>query len=205
MKWLKRFRGALGTGLTWALAWAVGGLLIGLTSVLLPGFAWDRFFAVFDAPLPALGVPGFIAGLIFSIVLGVAGRHRRFDDLSVPQFAAWGALGGLLLTLFPFALVALGLASREGSTIGTWQIISLVGPPFIFLSAASAAGSLMLARRAKDRQALDSPCAGVESGQSGGLPRKLPELREVSVTDQLRGSSGGRTRPHAVTRSRTDP
>ena len=138
-KWLKRIRGAVGMGLTWAAGWAVAGLLIGLASVLLPGLPWDSFFEVFDAPLPALAIPGFVGGALFSIVLAIAGRRHRFNELSVPRFAAWGAIGGLLLILFPFALVAVGLASREGSDVGTWQILSTIGPPFILLSAISAA------------------------------------------------------------------
>lgn len=155
-KWLRRIRGAVGMGLTWAAVWAVAGVLIGVTSLLLPGLPWDSFFKVFDAPLPALAVPGFFAGAFFSIVLGIAGRRRKFDELSVPRFAAWGALGGLLLILFPFALVAVGLASREGSDIGALQIIAAIGGPFVLLSAVSAAVSLILARRAQDRQLLEA-------------------------------------------------
>lgn len=151
--WMKRVRGAVGMGLTWAAAWAVAGLLIGVSSILLPWLPWESFFEVFDAPLPALAVPGFVGGAIFSIVLGIAGRRRRFNELSLPRFAAWGAVGGLLLILFPFALVAVGLASREGSALGAWQIISVIGGPFILLSALSAAGSLMMARRAENRLA----------------------------------------------------
>ena len=114
-------------GLTWAIGWAFAGLLIGAGSVLLPGLPWNAFFEVFDAPLPALAIPGFIAGMFFSTVLGVAGRRRSFDELSLTRFAAWGAAGGLLLTLFPFALVAVGLASREGSHVGTGQILAVTG------------------------------------------------------------------------------
>jgi hypothetical protein len=143
-------------GLTWAAEWVLAGLLIGVTSKLLPGLPWDWFFEVFDAPLPALAIPGFFGGLFFSIVLGIAGRRRRFSELSLPVFAAWGALGGLLLTLFPFALVAVGLASREGSAIGAWQIIATISGPFILLSALSAGGSLMLARKAQNRESRDA-------------------------------------------------
>ena len=150
-KWLRRVRGAVGMGLVWAAGWAVAGLLIGVSSVLLPGLPWDSFFKVFDAPLPAMAIPGFFAGVFFSIVLGIAGRRRKFSELSVPRFAALGAAGGVLLILFPFALVALGLASGEGSDVGAWQIIGAIGGPFILLSALSAAGSLMLARRAENR------------------------------------------------------
>ncbi len=90
-RWLRRIRGAVGMGLTWAVGWALFGVLIGIASLLLPGLPWDLFFEVFDAPLPALAVRGFVGGAFFSTVLGIAGRRRRFDELSLPRFAAWGA------------------------------------------------------------------------------------------------------------------
>jgi hypothetical protein len=64
--------------------------------------------------LPALAVPGFVGGACFSVVLGIAGRRRRFEDLSLSRFAAWGALGGLLLSLVPAAMVAVGLPQGKG-------------------------------------------------------------------------------------------
>src|SRR5688500_12841745 len=155
-KWIRRIRGAVGMGLMWAAGWAVAGLLIGVSSILLPGLPWDSFFRVFDAPLPALAIPGFFAGVFFSAVLGIAGRRHKFSELSVPRFAAWGAVGGLMLILFPFALVAVGLASREGSDLGTWQIIAAISGPFILLSAISASGSLMLARMAENKKSLEA-------------------------------------------------
>ena len=175
MKWLRRIRGAVGMGLTWAAAWAVFGILIGVASILLPGLPWDSFFEVFDAPLPALAVPGFVGGVLFSIVLGVAGRRRKFDELSVRRFAAWGAVGGVMLTLFPFALVAVGLASTEGSNLSGWRIVATISGPFVFLSALSASGSLMLARRAKGRQSLE---AGEHVDQRE-LPSRQPEGVEI--------------------------
>ena len=39
--WLRRIRGAVGMGLTWAAGWALAGVLIGVTSILLPGLPWD--------------------------------------------------------------------------------------------------------------------------------------------------------------------
>lgn len=154
-KWLRRVRGAVGMGIAWAAGWAIAGLLIGVSSVLLPGLPWDRFFEVFDAPLPALAVPGFFGGVFFSTVLGIAGRRRRFGELSLPRFIAWGAAGGVLLTLFPVALVAVGLASTAGSDTSLWQGLAVVGGPFILLSAASAAGTLLLARKAERKDSID--------------------------------------------------
>ncbi len=148
MQWLKRVRGAIGMGLTWAVGWALAGLSIGVASILLPELPWNLFFDVFDAPLPAFAVPGFFAGVIFSAVLAVTGRHRTFHQLTLPRFAMWGAIGGVLLTAFPFVLVSVGLASREGSRLGTWQVLSVITGPFVLLSAVSAAASLLLARKA---------------------------------------------------------
>lgn len=152
--WLRRIRGAVGMGLAWAAGWAVFGILIGVTSVLLPGLPWDAFFEVFDAPLPALAIPGFLGGALFSVVLGIAGRRRRFDELSLPRFAAWGAVGGLLVGLVPAAMVAVGLATLSRPEAGLWRLTATIAAPLMLLSAASAAGSLMLARKAEERAAL---------------------------------------------------
>ena len=186
MKGLRRLRGAIGMGLTWAVGWAIGGLLIGVASILLPGLPWDGFFEVFDAPLPALAVPGFFAGLFFSAVLGIAGRRRRFQELSLPRFAAWGAAGGLLLTLFPFALVAVGLASREGSTVGTGQIVAVITPLFVLLSAASATVTLILARNAERRE---SRAAGDVAGDAGVLEgRAHGDAATIAATPPTSGA-----------------
>lgn len=154
-RWLRRIRGAVGMGLTWAAGWAVAGLLIGVASTLLPFLPWHYFFDVFDAPLPALAVPGFFGGMFFSLVLGIAGRGRRFRDLSLPRFAAWGAAGGLLLGLFPFALVAVGLASLHART-SAWPLLAAVVVPLTLLGAASASLTLLLARKAEAPDSLEA-------------------------------------------------
>jgi hypothetical protein len=144
-------------GLIWAAGWALVGVLIGVTSKVLPGLPfWDAFFDLFDAPLPALAIPGFVGGVLFSMVLGIAGRRRRFEELSLPRFAAWGALGGLLLSLVPAALVAVGLASLGRPDLGLWQITAAISAPLILLSAVSASVSLLLARKAESRDLLEA-------------------------------------------------
>lgn len=154
-RWTRRLRGALGMGLTWALGWALAGILIGIASTLLPGALWDAVFRVFDAPLPALAIPGFVGGALFSLVLGVAARHRRFDELSLARVTAWGALGGLLLSLVPAALVLLGLASVNAAAHNLLGLTLIIACPLILLSALSAAGSLLLARRATGGQRME--------------------------------------------------
>src|SRR4051812_24235632 len=84
----RRIRGVLGMGLTWAVAWgAVGGIP-----------RWVFGFNT-DAPLGLVfGVLGFLAGVTFSGLLLLTHRRRRFDEMSIPGFAGWGALGGLVLS-----------------------------------------------------------------------------------------------------------
>lgn len=162
-RWLLRLRGAIGMGLTWAFAWAMVGLLIGVAMEFF-GLPMGWFVQVFDAPLPALAVPGFVSGAAFSTVLGIAGRRRRFDQLSLPRFTLWGALGGLLVGLLPL-LVA-------GPGIPPVSIVVVLGTLTV-LSAASAAGSLALARMAEDRELLD---AGADTAEVGLTEREAREL-----------------------------
>lgn len=171
-RWLRRIRGAVGMGLTWAVGWALFGVLIGVTSVLLPGLPWDLFFEVFDAPLPALAIPGFVGGALFSTVLGIAGRRRRFDELSLPRFGAWGAVGGLLLSLVPAAMTAVGLATAAPG-VDLWLITAAISGPMALLSAGSATGSLALARMAEDRELLEASEDVAEVGLSEGEAQQL--------------------------------
>ena len=185
--WLRRVRGAIGMGLTWAVGWAVGGVMIGVSSLLLPGLPWDSFFEVFDAPLPALAMPGFVAGALFSIVLGIAGRRRRFDELSLPRFAAWGALGGLLLSLVPAAMVGVGLLTGDGEGgVRLLQITAVISGPFVLLSAVSASVSLLLARRARGRVLLDG-----DSVAEGGLVQGNVQARVGSGDRPLHAEPSG--------------
>jgi hypothetical protein len=146
MSWLRRIRGAIGMGVTWAIAWGLFGLLIGLTSLVTPFLPWDTFFKYFDAPLPALAMPGFFGGMIFSVVLGTVARNRRFNELSMKKFTAWGALGGALLSLVPVTLVTTGLAT-PAPWLDIWLATAVIAPPLILLGAGSAAGSLAIARK----------------------------------------------------------
>lgn len=164
---LRRIRGALGMSVIWAIGWALAGVLIGVTSLVLPGLPWDAFFRVFDAPLPALAIPGFIGGALFSVVLGIAGRRRRFNELSLPRFALWGAVAGLLLSLVPAALVAVGLATVGRPDIDLWQITAAISGPLTVLSAVSASGSLALARRAQRQELHEGGEEATQVGSAG--------------------------------------
>lgn len=140
--WLRRLRGAIGMGLVWAAVWFGAGIAL----LLVVGFG------AADVPFPlGFGFLGFLAGVTFSGVLGVVERRRRFEEMSIPRFAAWGAVGGLLLSAIFVPLAALGAGG-----------FLVLAPIFAAASAGCAAGSLALARRAQDPNQL---------GRGAELPR----------------------------------
>lgn len=155
-KWQRRMRGAVGMGLTWGLAWFAGGVALALA---FPGAA--------DVPFPILwGGFGFVGGVIFSTVLGMREGRRRFDQLSLPRFAWWGAVGGVLLCgLFVAAAALFG-------EVTPLRHLGLLAPVFAVAGGGSAAGSLALARMTNDPEALGT---GADRAELGRTPHEREE------------------------------
>lgn len=140
-KWLGRIRAMVVMGVTWALAWFGVGLILFLA---VP-------FGNTDDPVPLLlGVLGFLAGTIFSAVLGIVEHRRRLIRMSLARFAGWGALGGLLLSGI--------LAFLVGEFLVLGSVFALAG-------AGCAAGTLALARRGQERELLDANTAKYRSSR----------------------------------------
>ena len=153
-RWLQRLRGAVGTALVWAAGWSGAGVvfaLLGLFGSLAPAE-----YAVFAG---VFAMMGFISGAAFSAVLSITEGRRRFDEMSLPRFAAWGAVGGVLLQL-----VMIGLGQGAGIPMIVFSA---------FAGAGFASGSLALARRADDKELLDSGAGVAEIGLTDQEKRKL--------------------------------
>jgi len=160
--WLRRVRGAIGMGLTWAGAWFGAGMIMLLGFVLVTGSTGA------DVPYPlGFGAFGFVAGVTFSGILGLVGGRRRFDQMSIPHFAGWGAVGGFLLSAIFVVAVAL-----TGDVTFLSNLVVL-GPVFALAGAGSAAGSLAIARRAEDRDELGALEGVGEIGLSEDERREL--------------------------------
>ena len=138
---LRRLRGVIGTGLTWA----VGFVALGMGYAVLHGNP-------IRSPLSGDDVAaGFILGSTFAVILIFAERHRRLEDLSLPRIGLWGALAALLLT-----------GGLELAVPGAmdWETV-------LFLSVFSgglSSGSLALARRAEPKllEGDDEPLPAIE-------------------------------------------
>lgn len=134
-KWLRRIRGAIGMGLTWAVAWGIAGMVP----------RWLFGFNT-DVPFPLVfGVLGFFAGVTFSVVLTLFEGRRNFDQLKLSRFAVWGGISGLLLSAV-FTRAA-SLAAGD---------VFVIAPTFALACAVCASGSLALARRADRRELPDT-------------------------------------------------
>ncbi|MEJ2206137.1 MAG: hypothetical protein P8170_18735, partial [Gemmatimonadota bacterium] len=136
-KWLRRIRGAVGMGLTWAVAGFLAGIGIELIHNIWP----NPLGSLVDIWPAALAYPGFFGGIAFSAVLGIAGRRRRFDQLSLPGVAVWGAVGGVLVSLIPAAMAAMGLVTPN---VPVWRITLALLGPFTLGGAIAASVSLAL-------------------------------------------------------------
>ena len=117
---------------------------------------------------------GFVGGAAFSVVLGMTESRRRFDQMSLPRFAAWGALGGLFMSVFKdtighFLLGLLGTIGVPSFTVTSAMSAGVV----ILLGAGSAAGSLALARRADDRELLEHGADVADIGLNEEEKREL--------------------------------
>lgn len=165
MSWLRRVRGAFRMGLIWGAAWALVGFFIELIHNVWP----NPLGSLVDIWPAALGIPAFFGGLAFSTLLGIVGRHRRFAELSLPGFAALGAVGGVLVSLGPALMVAVGLASIHGEYT-VWQVTAPMMVPLALVGASSAAGSLALARRAESLGSIAEGESAAEVGSGEDAP-----------------------------------
>jgi len=140
-------------GFTWAAAW------------FSVGFVPRWVFGIeSDLPFPLLfGGLGFIAGVTFSGLLVLTEGRRRFDQMSLRRFAAWGAIGGLLLS----ALFV------RGASYG-WSQVLAISATFALACAVCASGSLALARRTTRGELPDTRDDTAKAELTDNERRKLP-------------------------------
>ena len=136
----RRIAAALGTAAAWGLAWAPIAVLVG-TTLVDPDNSMDEMWLAIGA------FPGFICGVLFSVLLAVAARGRSAGAVDLPQLALLGALAGLAVALLP---VAIGGEPRPGSLdlLSAGAIVS-----FTLMGAASALVTGLVLRSVGRRQA----------------------------------------------------
>jgi len=138
-EWLTRIRGAVVMGLAWAVVWAPIAVLAGL--IVDPDGSMDEMW-------PAIGAyPGFLSGVVFSALIGIAYGRRGAGDLTPLRAGAWGAAAGVLVGVLPFTI------GESTSKLPLWQLAAIVIGSITLLSAASAVASAMVSRYVARRHA----------------------------------------------------
>jgi hypothetical protein len=133
---LRKLRGVLGTSVTWALSWSVGGTalqaILSAFGILVP--------PNMPTALVGWGIMGCVGGSLFGTVLSIAEGRNVLERLGPGRVAVWGALAGLA---FPFVSDVIRPGSH--SLILLYSLPSAILVPV--LSAISAAGMIALAKK----------------------------------------------------------
>jgi len=83
-RWLRRLLGAVGMGLTWAVAWFGVGAIVGLVNLEAGAAALGSALAFLAYNSLVSASAGFLVGGAFSAVLGIAEGRLKFDQMSLP-------------------------------------------------------------------------------------------------------------------------
>ncbi len=132
--WLRRIRGAVLTGLAWAVVWAPIGVLLG--KIVDPDDSMDEMWVAIGA------YPGFLCGAIFFAGLAIAEGRRGLDESPLSRVGTCGVAAGAMVGVLPFML---GTAT---SAVPLWQLVGGFAGSTTLLSALSAMGSALLVRHA---------------------------------------------------------
>ena len=135
---LRKLRGLLGMGVTWAVAWVPLTVGIGVIERLVAGSTLPTVAELLAAAVTGLQ-SGFIAGVLFGAGLGLVYGNRVLGKLRPGSMGVLGGVGGILL-----AAVTLGPAAVAGALPATAVI--LVTTYCGIFGAASAVGSVKLAQ-----------------------------------------------------------
>ena len=129
-KWMSGIRGAVLMIGLWIIGWGLG--FGGIMELV------DPDGKVQDVWPTLLAIPGFVGGVIFSLLLVFGERGRRFYEVPLVRFALFGAFTGLVLGLLtipaevgdvsPGAAGMTGIGTGLGliAGVGSWVFCRLV-------------------------------------------------------------------------------
>ena len=96
---LRKLRGALGTAVTWAVVWALGGFAFAtLLYVRVDGVGYGPFLDFAGGAALTLGLWGLASGALFSGALATIHRRRSLGELKTARVGLWGGFAGFLGT-----------------------------------------------------------------------------------------------------------
>jgi len=112
---IRRLRGLVGTGLTWAVAWTGVG-------ALLHAFTGGMVSPTVSIEVLGFSVLGFVGGAVFATGFMITEGRRRLDQLTLGRAGFWGAAAGLF---GPLALLTVaGVFSFGIGVADVWQLLA---------------------------------------------------------------------------------
>jgi len=138
---LRKLRGIIGTGISWAIGWSIAGTAIHWSLALL-GLVGSPDMMV--APF-MYGLLGFYGGSVFGGVLALTEHRRSLSELRLGRVAVWGALAGLFVPVVYHLLgggAGLSWFSQLWTSPDVWISLVIIAP----LGAGSATGMTAIAR-----------------------------------------------------------
>ena len=117
-KWMSGTRGTVAMILTWTVGWGLG--FGGLMEL------YDPHGQIGDVWPTALAMPGFVGGIVFSVVLRIAEGRRSFDEVSLARFVTWGVVTGLVLGLLTIPAKVGDVSPGALGMIGIATVLSVV-------------------------------------------------------------------------------
>ena len=138
------FVGALAMVAVWGVLWALpGGVIEAIDNVAPSAHSFTRQIDMWPQ---TLGLPGLMAGLVFTVLLLMTQGRRGFGELSLVATGALGAVSGLLVGVLVVWGIELGLSDP-------WQLgVTLAGLATV-LGALAGVGSTLLFRYLAQRRA----------------------------------------------------
>ena len=146
---MRRLRAILVISVTWAIPWAVLGVLFGAYRY------WDYQRNPTDVvvTLPsqigwsvALGaIWRALSGAAFASILSIAERHSKLGELRMAHVTAWGATGSTMIPLITLGLIG----ASDPLMVLPLSFVAAVGAVSAALGAGLAAGTLGVARRSE--------------------------------------------------------
>jgi hypothetical protein len=117
-KWMSGIRGAVLMVVLWVIGWGLG--FGGIMELV------DPDGKIQDVWPTLLAIPGFIGGVLFSLLLLIAERRRSFDEISVVRFALWGVVTGLVLGVLTIPAEVGDVSPGAAGMIGIAAVLGVV-------------------------------------------------------------------------------
>lgn len=186
----RQLRAVLRNAATWGVAWAAaGGAIVAVLSLFYPGPGVESLSGRLGMAILSglawgvrFGLAGAVIGTVFAGVIRLGYRGRRLADINPVKFAILGAVvGGVGVPLF---LQLMNVLSGDGPV--AWGLVLDDARWASVFGAAAAAGSILLARRAR---ALPPGAQSEELDDGSHVENQLPaEPRSSPVPDRTRSA-----------------